>query len=165
MTAVVPEFAAAPRLANVLLAEDDPGDARLIRRAFDLNKLALDLTWVEDGEAAMDHLLQEASGKGGERTDLLLLDLNMPKMNGHEVLAAIRAEPRLTTLPVVILTTSRADEDVMESYRLRANAYVPKPIDLEGLLKIVMTIQEFWFSIVVLPSEKPGLHGSASGRR
>jgi CheY-like chemotaxis protein len=158
------EFRTAPRLANVLLAEDDPADARLIRRAFDLNKFALRLTWVEDGEAAMNHLLREGPQEESE-PDLLLLDLNMPKMNGHEVLAAIRAEPRLTTLPVVILTTSRADEDVVESYRLRANAYVPKPIDLDGLFKIVTMIQEFWFSIVVLPSERSHRHGSAPGRR
>jgi two-component system, chemotaxis family, response regulator Rcp1 len=165
VTAVHQEFVTTPRLANVLLAEDDPADARLIRRAFDLNKLALRLTWVEDGEAAMNYLLHPAPAQESERPDLLLLDLNMPKMNGHEVLAAIRAEPGLTTLPVVILTTSRADEDVIESYRLRANAYVPKPIDLDGLFKIVTTIQEFWFSIVVLPSERPGRHGSAPRRR
>jgi CheY-like chemotaxis protein len=162
---VTQESVAAPRLANVLLAEDDPADARLIRRAFDLNKLALRLVWVEDGEAAMNYLLREGPQEENERPDLLLLDLNMPKMNGHEVLAAIRAEPHLTTLPVVILTTSSADEDVIESYRLRANAYVSKPIDLDGLFKIVNTIQEFWFSIVVLPRERSNRYGSTPGRR
>jgi CheY-like chemotaxis protein len=103
------------RLAEVLLVEDDPGDAGLIRRALTQSRLSLNLTWVEDGEEALNYL-RDARPSGAMRPDLVLLDLNMPKKSGHTVLAEIRADPQLTDLPVVILTTSQAEEDVARSY-------------------------------------------------
>jgi CheY-like chemotaxis protein len=151
------------RLARILLAEDDPGDARLIRRAFDESRLALNLDWVEDGEEALSYLRREGAFEGMERPDLVLLDLNMPKIDGRGVLSAIRTDPGLTDLPVVVLTTSTADEDILESYRLHANAYVAKPIGLSGLVDIVNTLQDFWFSVVVLPQERSNRHGLSAG--
>jgi two-component system, chemotaxis family, response regulator Rcp1 len=163
VTADTAQQSGVPRLANILLAEDDPGDAGLIRRAFSESKLALNLMWVEDGEEALRYLRRESEFADACRPDLVLLDLNMPKVDGKGVLAAVREDPLLTDLPVVILTTSRADEDVLASYRLHANAYVSKPIGLAGLVQIVETLQDFWFSIVVLPSKKTVRHVSAAG--
>lgn len=133
------------RLARVLLAEDDPDDADMLRRALDRSHLALDLRWARDGEEALELL------RSGVEIDLVLLDLNMPKLNGHEVLAQIRAHPRLGNTPVVILTTSHSERDVSLSYELRANAYVVKPLGLNGFTKVMEAIDGFWFSVAVLP--------------
>jgi CheY-like chemotaxis protein len=140
------------RPAHILLAEDDPGDAGLIRRAFRECKISLDLDWVEDGEDALRYLRKEDEFSEAKRPDLMILDLNMPKVDGLSVLTAIRADPDLTDLPVVVLTTSQADHDVALSYKLHANAYVTKPIGLDGLTKIVKSLEHFWFSVVVLPT-------------
>jgi chemotaxis family two-component system response regulator Rcp1 len=145
------------RAAHILLAEDDPGDAGLIRRAFRECKISLDLDWVEDGEDALRYLRKEGEFSRSRRPDLLILDLNMPKVDGLGVLTAVRADPNLTDLPVVVLTTSQADRDVALSYQLHANAYVAKPIGLDGIVNIVKSLQNFWFSVVVLPPTPDGL--------
>jgi CheY-like chemotaxis protein len=145
--------AEAGRLAEILLVEDDPADALLMRRALAQSRLSLNLTWVEDGEEALDYL-RGPGHNGAVRPDLVLLDLNMPKKSGHVVLAEIRADPKLTNLPVVILTTSQAEEDVARSYALHANAYIAKPVGLPGFLKVVESIDGFWFSVVVLPEAR-----------
>jgi len=143
----------AGRLAEILLVEDDPADALLMRRALTQSRLSLNLTWVEDGEEALDYL-RDPGRNGAVRPDLVLLDLNMPKKSGHVVLAEIREDPKLTDLPVVILTTSQAEEDVARSYALHANAYIAKPVGLPGFLKVVESIDGFWFSVVVLPEAR-----------
>ena len=145
--------AVAGRLAEILLVEDDPADALLMRRALAQSRLSLNLTWVEDGEEALDYL-RDPVHSGAGRPDLVLLDLNMPKKSGHVVLAEIRQDPTLTDLPVVILTTSQAEEDVARSYALHANAYIAKPVGLPGFLKVVESIDGFWFSVVVLPEPR-----------
>jgi CheY-like chemotaxis protein len=145
--------ATAGRLAEILLVEDDPADALLMRRALTQSRLSLNLTWVEDGEEALDYL-RDPGHNGAVRPDLVLLDLNMPKKSGHVVLAEIREDPKLTDLPVVILTTSQAEEDVARSYALHANAYIAKPVGLPGFLKVVESIDGFWFSVVVLPEAR-----------
>ncbi len=143
----------AGRLAKILLVEDDPADALLMRRALAQSRLSLNLTWVEDGEEALEYL-RDPVRSGAGRPDLVLLDLNMPKKSGHVVLAEIRQDPKLTDLPVVILTTSQAEEDVARSYALHANAYIAKPVGLPGFLKVVESIDGFWFSVVVLPEHR-----------
>jgi chemotaxis family two-component system response regulator Rcp1 len=147
------------RPAHVLLAEDDPGDARLIRRAFETGRSTLELDWVEDGEQALQYLRQEGPYAEAKRPDLLLLDLNMPKIDGLGVLNAVRTDPGLTDLPVVVLTTSRADEDVLASYRMHSNAYVSKPSRLDELISIVQSLEDFWFSVVILPNAGKGVDG------
>ncbi len=142
------------RVAEILLVEDDPGDTRLIRRALSQGKLALGLEHVEDGEEALAYLRQEPPYADAPRPDLVLLDLNMPKKDGRAVLTEIRADPRLDTIPVVILTTSRAEEDVFRGYKLHANAYIAKPLDLAEFGRIVEAIETFWFSIVILPPRR-----------
>lgn len=139
------------RLPKILLVDDDPADARLIRRAVERGNIALDITWAEDGEVALARLRFEEPYADGRRPDLILLDLNMPKKDGTVVLAEIRADSDLQTIPVVILTTSRADEDVEKSYRLGANAYIAKPQDLHEFAKIIQGIEDFWFSVVLRP--------------
>lgn len=141
------------RLAEVLLVEDDPADALLMRRALAQSRLSLNLTWVEDGEEALTYL-RDPRHEGTVRPDLVLLDLNMPKKGGHVVLSEIREDPLLADLPVVILTTSKAEEDVARSYALHANAYIAKPVGLPGFLEVVESIDGFWFSVVVLPETR-----------
>lgn len=142
------------RIAEILLVEDDPGDTLLIRRALARGQLALNLAHVEDGEEALAYLRREGPFADAVRPDLVLLDLNMPKKDGRAVLTEIRADPLLDTIPVVILTTSRADEDVFRGYKLHANAYIAKPLDLAEFSEIVEAIENFWFSIVILPPRR-----------
>lgn len=140
------------RPAEILLVEDDSEDATLMRRALERSKLLLKMTWVVDGESALAFLRREGEYVDAVRPDLLLLDLNMPKMSGYDVLKEIRADRALTNLPVVILTTSRAEEDVVRSYELRANAYVGKPIGLSGFTQVLEALEGFWFTVVTMPS-------------
>ena len=137
---------------EVLLVEDDPGDVLLIREAFADNKVHNTLTVVDDGEQALAYLRGEGPYAGAARPDLVLLDLNLPRKDGRDVLAEVKADPSLRTIPVVVLTTSEAEEDVLRSYQLHANAYVTKPVDFERFVAIVRQIDDFFVSVVRLPS-------------
>ena len=139
------------RPVEILLVEDNPGDVRLTLEALKENRLHNHLHVVEDGEEAMAFLRRESDYADAPRPDLILLDLNLPKKDGREVLAEIKEDPDLKRIPVVILTTSRAEEDVLRMYDLHANCYVTKPVDLDQFIKVVQTIEEFWLTIVRLP--------------
>jgi CheY-like chemotaxis protein len=137
---------------EVLLVEDDPGDVLLIREAFDFNKVHNNLNVVSDGEQALDYLRGAGDYADRTRPDLVLLDLNLPRKDGREVLAEVKSDPDLRTIPIVVLTTSEAEEDVLKSYQLHANAYVTKPVDFERFVSIVRQIDDFFVSVVRLPS-------------
>jgi CheY-like chemotaxis protein len=137
---------------EVLLVEDDPGDVLLIREAFDFNKVHNNLNVVSDGEQALDYLRGVGDYVGSTRPDLVLLDLNLPRKDGREVLAEAKSDPALRAIPIVVLTTSEAEEDVLKSYQLHANAYVTKPVDFERFVSIVRQIDDFFVSVVRLPS-------------
>jgi CheY-like chemotaxis protein len=137
---------------EVLLVEDDPGDVLLIREAFDYNKVHNHISVVNDGEQALAFLRNEGQYADARRPDLVLLDLNLPRKDGREVLAEVKADDRLRTIPIVVLTTSEAEEDVLRSYELHANAYVTKPVDFERFVAIVRQIDDFFVSVVRLPS-------------
>ena len=144
-----------PRAApfEVLLVEDSPGDVRLTQEAFKDAKVLINLHVAWDGEEAMAFLNRDGKYAKVPRPDLILLDLNLPKKDGREVLKEIKESPTLGSIPVAILTTSAAEEDVLRSYRLHANCYIAKPVDLEGFLKVVKSIDTFWLSVVKLPRE------------
>jgi CheY-like chemotaxis protein len=137
---------------EVLLVEDDPGDVLLIREAFEFNKVHNNLNVVSDGEQALAYLRCEGEYAGSRRPDLVLLDLNLPRKDGREVLAEVKGDPSLRAIPIVVLTTSEAEEDVLKSYELHANAYVTKPVDFERFVSIVRQIDDFFVSVVRLPS-------------
>ena len=136
---------------EILLVEDNPGDVRLTKEALKDARVRNRLHVARDGAEAMSFLRKQGPHATAPRPDLVLLDLNLPKRNGREVLADIKGDEALQHIPVVILTTSQAEQDILESYRLRANAYVTKPVDLEQFLKVVSTIEQFWLEIVKLP--------------
>ena len=136
---------------DILLVEDNPGDADLAREALEGSKINNNLFVVKDGDVAMKFLHKNNGYHDVPRPDLILLDLNLPKKDGREVLADIKADINLKRIPVVILTSSHAEEDVLKSYNLHANCYITKPIDLSQFVKVVRSIENFWFSIVVLP--------------
>lgn len=138
-------------LASILLVEDDPGDVVLIREALADHKVANALSVVSDGVEAMEFLRREGEHVGADRPGLMLLDLNLPRKSGIEVLAEVKSDPDLSTIPVVVLTTSEAEEDVLRSYQQHANAYVAKPVDFERFKQIVRQIDEFFIGIVKLP--------------
>jgi CheY-like chemotaxis protein len=140
------------QVIDVLLVEDDPGDVVLIQEAFADNKVHNRLHCVADGVEAIDFLRREGEFADSPRPDLILLDLNLPRKDGREVLAEIKADDDLATIPVVVLTTSKAEEDVLRSYKLHANAYVTKPVDFERFIDVVRQIDEFFVSVVKLPS-------------
>ena len=135
---------------EILLVEDNPGDARLTREALRDAKVRNRLHVAADGVDALAFLRREGKHAAVPKPDLILLDLNLPKKDGREVLDEIKRDDRLRHIPVVILTTSQAERDIAESYRLRANAYVTKPVDLEQFLKVVRSIEHFWLEIVKL---------------
>jgi two-component system, chemotaxis family, response regulator Rcp1 len=139
------------RLVEILLVEDNPGDVRLTREALDESKIVNSLSVVSDGQQAMAFLRRQGVYADAARPDLIVLDLNLPKKDGREVLAEIKSDPDLRRIPVVILTSSGAEEDVMKSYNLHANCFISKPVDLERFLAVVKTIENFWVSIVRLP--------------
>jgi CheY-like chemotaxis protein len=141
-----------PSPVVVLLVEDDPGDVLMIREAFDENKVRNELHVCSDGEDALLFLRQEAPHEDAPRPDLVLLDLNLPRRDGREVLAEIKADERLQTIPVVVLTTSEAEEDVLRSYALHANAYVTKPVDFDRFIDVVRQIDDFFVTVVKLPN-------------
>jgi two-component system response regulator len=136
---------------EILLVEDNPGDVDLTREALETSKMRNTLHVAGDGEAAMAFLRREGMYAAVPRPDLVLLDLNLPKKNGREVLAEIKSDSDLKRIPVVILTTSKAEEDILKSYNLYANCYITKPIDLNQFIKVVQAIEDFWFTIVKLP--------------
>ena len=136
---------------QVLLVEDNPGDVRLTQEALRDAKVRNDLHTVPDGVEALAFLRHQGRYATVPTPDVILLDLNLPKMGGQEVLQEIKQDERLQHIPVVILTTSQAEQDIVQSYRLRANAYVTKPVDLEQFLKVVRSIEHFWLEIVRLP--------------
>jgi chemotaxis family two-component system response regulator Rcp1 len=138
---------------EVLLVEDSPGDVRLTREAFKDAKVHISLHVASDGAEAMAFLGREGSYVNAPRPDLILLDLNLPKKDGREVLEEIKESASLKTIPVVILTTSASEEDILRSYQLHANCYITKPVDLAGFLKVVKSIDNFWLSVVKLPHE------------
>jgi chemotaxis family two-component system response regulator Rcp1 len=138
---------------NVLLVEDSPGDVRLTREAFKDAKMLIKLHVACDGAQAMAFLKHEGEYAAVPRPDLILLDLNLPKKDGREVLNEIKESPTLKSIPVVILTTSASQSDILQSYQLHANCYITKPVDLDGFLKVVKSIDSFWLSVVKLPRE------------
>ena len=136
---------------EILLVEDNPGDADLAREALESGKLLISLHVVGDGEAAMAFLRREGAYANAPRPDLILLDLNMPKKDGRAVLAEVKADEALKSIPVVILTTSQSEEDIVRTYNLHANCFISKPIDLNQFVKVLQAIEDFWFTIVRLP--------------
>ncbi len=142
----------ASRPIIILMAEDNPNDVLITKEGLGTAKMLNTLHVVEDGMEAMDFLSQKGKYANAPRPDLVLLDLNMPRKNGQEVLAEIKANDNLRNIPVLILTTSRAEEDIVKAYGLHANCYISKPVDFDAFARVVRTIQDFWFSVVTLPS-------------
>ncbi|HEV7470633.1 MAG: response regulator receiver protein [Pseudonocardia sp.] len=140
-----------PRIINVLLVEDDPGDVLMTREAFE-EYLHNRLDVVTDGSEALAYLRNEGQYADAPRPDLILLDLNLPRRDGREVLAEVKGDPSLQHIPVIVLTTSQAEEDVLKSYQLHANAYVTKPVDFEGFIEAIKHIDHFFVSVVKLPN-------------
>ncbi|WP_411080180.1 response regulator [Streptomyces sp. cmx-18-6] len=136
---------------EVLLVEDDPGDELMTREAFEDNKIRNTLHVVRDGQEALDFLYRRGEYGDAPRPDLVLLDLNLPKYDGRQVLEQIKGDPELSLIPVVVLTTSSAEEDILRSYKLHANAYVTKPVDLDQFIAAVRQIDEFFVTVVRLP--------------
>ena len=138
---------------EVLLVEDNPGDAQLTRIALEDSKISIHLSVVEDGVEAMAFLRKEEKYSTAVHPDIVLLDLNLPRKDGREVLAEIKGDENLKRIPVVVLTTSQAEEDILKAYNLAANCYITKPVDFDQFVKIVQSIENFWFAIVKLPPE------------
>ena len=140
------------RLAEFLLIEDNPGDVRLTKEALKDSKVRNHLNVLGDGFSAMDFLNRKPPYENAPRPDIILLDLNLPKMDGREVLARIKADPDLRRIPVVVITSSEAEQDILKTYDLHVNCYVTKPVDLDQFIKVVQSIETFWLTIVKLPS-------------
>jgi two-component system, chemotaxis family, response regulator Rcp1 len=139
------------RPVEILLVEDNPGDERLTREALKEGKVYSNLHWVKDGVEAMEFLRRQGKYASVPRPDIILLDLNLPKKDGREVLQDIKNDAELKRIPVVVLTTSKAEEDVLRTYNLHANCYVTKPVDLEKFIVVVKSIDVFWLTVVTLP--------------
>jgi len=136
---------------EILLVEDNPGDVRLTEEALSESKVRNTLHVARDGVEAIEFLRGRDGNGGGNKPDIILLDLNLPRMNGREVLATIKADPELRRIPVVVLTTSRAEQDILETYDLHANCYIVKPVGLDEFITIVRSVEDFWLSIVRMP--------------
>lgn len=139
------------RPAELLLVEDNPGDVELTREALEAASLRNNLHVVQDGEEALAFLRRQGPFALAPWPDLILLDLNLPRKDGRAVLAEIKADENLRVIPVVVLTTSQSEEDIVKSYKLNANCFITKPVGFEGFMKIVKSIENFWFTVVVLP--------------
>jgi len=139
------------QLMQILLVEDSLADVELTLEALAEAKIANVVTVVRDGQAAVDHLFQRGDAAGAARPDLVILDLNLPRLSGHEVLAEMRSDPELRRIPVAILTTSAAEKDVLKGYDLGANCYLTKPVDVEQFVHVVQSIEDFWLGLVKLP--------------
>lgn len=136
---------------EILMVEDNPGDVRLAQEALKGGKVWNNLHVVEDGVTALDFLYRREPYGEAPRPDMILLDLNLPRKDGREVLAAIKADRKLQSIPVIVLTSSKAEEDILRAYHLSANCYITKPVDFCQFIKIIRTIEEFWLMIVALP--------------
>jgi chemotaxis family two-component system response regulator Rcp1 len=141
-----------PRTLQLLLVEDNPGDVRLTREALKTGEVAVNLSVAKDGVEAIDFLRRRGEFESAPHPDLILLDLNLPRKNGREVLSEIKSDPELKRIPVLVMTTSRADQDIHRAYSLNANCYITKPMDLDEFLRIVRSIEEFWLKTVTLPT-------------
>ena len=141
---------------EILLVEDDPDDVTFTQEALDAGKVSNHLSVVWDGVEALQYLNREGPYADAPEPDIILLDLNLPKKDGREVLAEIKADPDLRRIPVVVLTTSRAEEDILRAYDLHANCYITKPVGLEQFITVVKSIEEFWVAIVTLPEGDSG---------
>lgn len=139
---------------EILLVEDNEGDVLLTLEAFKISKVANNIHVVENGEAAMEYLHKEGEYKNVKTPDLILLDINLPKKDGKQVLKEIKEDKKLGLIPVVVLTSSKSERDVLKSYGLHANSYIIKPVNLEKFFDIVSAIEHFWFTVVVLPDEE-----------
>jgi len=140
------------RPIEILLVEDNPGDARLTREAFSQGTVRTNMHHARDGEQAIAFVRRQGVYQDAPRPDLVILDLNLPRRGGREVLEDIKTDPALQQIPVIVLTSSQAQEDVLHSYRLHANCFITKPGDLETLIHVAQSIEEFWFKLVRLPS-------------
>ena len=140
-------------VVKILLVEDNPGDVRLTQEALKESKMLNELYVTEDGEEAMEFLNRDGKYSGAPHPDLILLDLNLPKKDGRELLEEIKADEKLRRIPVVVLTTSKAQEDIYRMYEQHANCYITKPIDLDQFIEVVKSIDNFWLTIVKLPAE------------
>ena len=143
-----------PGAIEILLVDDSPEDVELTKEALKEGRLIHNLRVVKDGIEAMDYLKKRGAYKNAVTPDLVLLDLNMPRKNGYEVLEEIKTDEHLKVMPVAILTTSDAEADVLKTYKLHANCYITKPVDLNQFIKVVRTVEDFWFSIVKLPAKR-----------
>ncbi len=143
-----------PCMAEILLVEDNPGDVRLTIEASKENKMYNNISVVSDGVEALAFLRREEEYADAPRPDLILLDLNLPKKDGRQVLAEIKNDDNLRRIPVIVLTTSQAEEDILKAYDLNVNCYISKPVDLDQFIKVVRSIEDFWLSIVKLPPER-----------
>lgn len=139
---------------DILIVEDNPGDARLIKEVLNDNKIYSSLNIVNDGVEAMNFLNNQGKYAGAPKPDLIILDLNLPKKDGREVLAEIKSNRNLLHIPIVIMTISQAEEDILKTYKLQANCYITKPIDLNEFIKVIKSIEDFWFSVVKLPPKE-----------
>ena len=145
-----------PKTITILMADDDPDDRMLTQEALTENRLANDLHFVEDGEELIDFLKRKGKYQGLDvpRPGLILLDLNMPKKDGREALSEIKADPELRSIPVIVLTTSKAEEDIVKSYDLGVSSFISKPVTFDDLVRVAKAIGEYWFGIVILPDNK-----------
>jgi CheY-like chemotaxis protein len=144
------------RPIEILLVEDNAGDIRLTQEALKEGKIRLNLSVARDGMEALDFLRREGKYAGAARPDLVFLDLNLPKKDGREVLQEIKDDPKLKRIPVVILTTSESNDDILTTYGFHANCYITKPVNMDQFIKVVKLVEEFWFTIVKLPEERCG---------
>lgn len=152
MSDQVPEYAAP---VEILLVEDSPTDALLTTKALEAAEVLLNLHHVKDGVEAMEFLRREGDYPNAPRPDLVLLDLNMPRMDGREVLSALEVDADLKRIPVIVLTSSEADEDILDAYNRSANCYIHKPVNFDEFLRVVRSLDEFWFTVVKLPPSNP----------
>ena len=142
-----------PKYVEILLLEDEPSDAYLVKMALREGKVLANLHHVVDGREGLNFLMQNEKYPAAPRPDLIFLDLNMPRMNGHEFLAAIKAEPRFKSIPVIVLTTSDVETDIVSAYQLGATSYITKPVDMPQFIKAIQQLGEYWFSLVRLPQD------------
>ena len=136
---------------NILLVEDNPGDARLMEEALKEGKVRVNLHRAQDGEEALRFVRREGEYSAAPRPDLILLDLNLPKRDGREVLQELKEDPRLKRIPIVVMTTSKSDEDVIKCYDLHANSYIQKPVNLDSFIEVIRSVENFWLTVVKLP--------------